>query len=466
MSRAVVLGGGFAGVLAALVLAEHGDDVIRLDSAESQSGACPRPGLPQGHHSHVLVSGGARALDELLPGTTAALLAAGAQRYGLPDGALILSSDGWFQRHETGADLISCSRWLMDQVIRQRALSGGTVSARESTVVVGLVGNASQVSGVTVRTAGGDLETIRADVVLDATGRRSRAPQWLLELGGPSVEEERVDSGLAYSTRLYRAPADLATAIPVVMIHPRAEPGQPGQGGTLYPIEGGRWIVTLTGTSGGQPPADERGFERFARALRSPVIAELMASATPLGAVRPYRNTSNRRRYFERASLPNGFLVIGDALVAVNPIHSHGMSVAALSALRLRGELERAASDVSAVAGLQTVIANEADRSWQMATRQDARYVEGEAGPRDATPFERRTRSGMSRKLLSSQALMADVFRRQTLIAPDTGLGETLFREMATGPERLLTDDEAVAQYPGLSQWWFSEHRRGAGLAI
>src|SRR5205807_3770505 len=30
----------------------------------------PRKGLPQGHHSHILMRGGAEAFDQLLPGTT------------------------------------------------------------------------------------------------------------------------------------------------------------------------------------------------------------------------------------------------------------------------------------------------------------------------------------------------------------------------------------------------------------
>lgn len=467
MSTAVVLGGGFAGVLAAMVLAEHVGDVTVVEGAGYPAGPEPRPGLPQAHHSHVLVTGGARALEALLPGIVDALVTHGAQRRGLSDGALILSSDGWFRRHETDAGLISCSRWLMDQVIRERALTAGKVSVRQDTVVLGLVGDASRVSGAVIRNADARIETIRADVVVDATGRRSRAAQWLLEIGGPSVDEERVDSGLAYSTRFYRAPADLATTIPAIMIHPLAAPGQPGQGATLCPIEGGRWIVTLTGTCGGEPPIDEHGFVEFARSLRSPIVAELMAAAEPIGGVRPYRNTSNRRRHFERVSLPDGFLVVGDALVAVNPIHSHGMSVAALSALRLRGEFARGGIDPSAFAGLQAAIAEEAARSWRMATQQDGRYVDGQPGPRrEATPFERRARDDIGRKLLSSRALMAELFRAHTLLPSQATIGASLLQEMTTGPEQLLTDDEAIAQYPGLAEWWLSERRRVPAFSL
>lgn len=372
MTTAVVLGGGFAGVLAAAVLARHVDSVTIVESGWYPPDPGARPGLAQGYQNHVLVAGGAGALETLLPGTLDALAARGAHRRDLSDGALIQGAEGWFRRHETGAYLIACSRWLLDHVVRQRALAGGAVAVRERTRVLGLTGDAARVTGAVLRRADGRTETVRADLVLDATGRRSQAPRWLAELDGQRAEgvgETTVDSGLAYSTQVYQAPPELAAAIPAIMLHPRPVPGQPDQGATLYPVEDGRWVVTLTGTRGGEPPGSEAGFPEFARSLRNPVVAELMAAATPVGRVRPYRATSNRRRFFEHGRLPAGFLVIGDALVAVNPIYSHGLSVAALSALRLDRELEQRGAEPAGFPALQTAMAAEADRSWRMATR-------------------------------------------------------------------------------------------------
>lgn len=57
MTRALVLGGGFAGVLFALALAEHVDEVALVEGA-TYRGAGERNGLPQAHHNHVLVSAG------------------------------------------------------------------------------------------------------------------------------------------------------------------------------------------------------------------------------------------------------------------------------------------------------------------------------------------------------------------------------------------------------------------------
>ncbi|MCM1968270.1 NAD(P)/FAD-dependent oxidoreductase [Streptomyces sp. G1] len=475
MTKAVVLGGGFAGVLVARVLSRHVDEVTVVEGGRYPAGPGVRPGLPQAFHSHVLVTAGAQALDTLLPGTLEALLARGAHRRGLPDGALILSADGWFRRHETGAFMVSCSRWLMDHVIRQRALAGGAVTVRERTRVVGLVGDASRVTGVRVTGEDGSEATLRADLVVDATGRRSRAGRWLTGIGGPGVEEEVVDPGLAYSTRIYRAPPGLAADLPAIMLHPRPSSGRPGYGATLFPIEGGRWIFTLTGTRAARPPVDEPGFTDGARSLRSPIVAELLAAAEPLGGVRPFRATANRRRYFERLPLPDGFLVIGDALTAVNPVYSHGMSVALLGALRLDRELAERGARPSALPAVQAAVAEAAAESWRMATEQDRvrAFAEGSASAGGSGSAEgsgsgsgsgsvegsgsaagQRMRARVSQAVLSSPVLMTRLFRAQTLVPSGAPLPRPSAGRSAAPP---LDTDEAVAQFPGLRDWWFSE---------
>ncbi|MEU6410412.1 FAD-dependent monooxygenase [Microbispora sp. NPDC046933] len=469
MSRAVVLGGGFAGVLAAAVLVRHADEVVVVEGDSYPSDPRPRRGLPQSHHSHVLVAGGARALDALLPGTVDALLANGAHLRGLPGDALIYSADGWFRRLRTEAHLISCTRGLLDQVVRRRALGGGDVAVWEGTRALGLIGDGTRITGVSVSRQGAPRETVRADLVVDATGRRSKSPRWLAEIGAQEIEEVAVSTGLAYATRLYQAPRDLAAAIPAIMVHPGTAKGQPARGATLFPVEGGRWIVTLTGTRGGEPPTDEQGFAAFARSLRDPVVADLMAEATPLGVVRPYRDTVNRRRFFERARLPAGFAAIGDAAVAVNPVHSHGMSVAALGARRLDEELARHGIGPSLFAGLQAALAAEAERSWRMAVEQDGERAGKQPGHgmvprREPNAFEREIRTRLAQAKLSSPRLAAQFFGAQTLISDDTAMDRSEVARVLTGrPEPLLTSAEAIGQYPALAAWWHARFAAATG---
>ncbi|MGW1145625.1 hypothetical protein ACWD6I_11300, partial [Streptomyces sp. NPDC002454] len=80
----VVLGGGLAGVLTAQALSAVAHvTLVERDVLPAQP--APRRGLPQARHVHLLWSGGADAMEELLPGVTHRLLARGARRLALPD---------------------------------------------------------------------------------------------------------------------------------------------------------------------------------------------------------------------------------------------------------------------------------------------------------------------------------------------------------------------------------------------
>lgn len=411
MSPAVVLGGGFAGVLTASVLARHFPSVTIVEAATYPDGPAERSGVPQAHHNHVLVAGGARALETLAPGIGDELLALGAHRRDMPGDSLILSAQGWFRRQESGAYLISCSRWLLDFALRRRLLGDGTIAVRAGTRAVGLTGSPSGVTGVELAGSG----TLPAALVVDATGRRSRAPQWLAALGLPPVPEEVVDPGVAYSTRVYRAPARLREGLPAVMVHPRSD----GHGGTVFPIEDGRWIVTLTGTRRNPPPVDPALFAACARGLPSPVVSRLIDAAAPAGGVRPFRANANRRRYF--GAIP-GFLAVGDALTTMNPIYSHGMSVAALAAVRLDQALAAREDD------LQAAMAAVAETPWRMATARDAGT--GRRVPARLHP-----------------ALVSQMCRAQALIEP----GAPTMPAPGAAPADTAA---AVAQFPELADWW------------
>jgi phytoene dehydrogenase-like protein len=77
--RAVVVGASIAGLLTARVLAEFFEQVTLLDRDDLTGGPLPRRGVPQGRHPHALLTGGLRALEELLPDLTADLVQHGAE---------------------------------------------------------------------------------------------------------------------------------------------------------------------------------------------------------------------------------------------------------------------------------------------------------------------------------------------------------------------------------------------------
>ncbi|MEU6380333.1 pyridine nucleotide-disulfide oxidoreductase [Streptomyces sp. NPDC046909] len=367
-------------MLAAGALAGLADRVVVVERDELPEAPAPRKGLPQARHAHMLWSGGVRALEELLPGTTGALRAAGARRAPVTTDIVALSAHGWFRRWPESHHVILAGRDLLDATIRARVLADERVELLDGTEVLGLSGSAEAVTGVRVRERDGRERTIDAALVVDASGRGSGAPHWLADLGLPAPERREVDSGLAYASRLYLAPEQARDGFPVVNVQSDARGDGPGRAGFLLPIENGRWIVTLNGTRGGEPTsanASGDGFVRFAREeLRHPLIGELLARAEPLSEVAFTRTTVNRRYFYERMTAwPENFTVLGDALAAYNPVYGHGLAVGAQSALILRDVVRRYGWGSRGLSRrVQKAVARPVGAAWDLATGQDVFY--------------------------------------------------------------------------------------------
>ncbi|WP_030813554.1 NAD(P)/FAD-dependent oxidoreductase [Streptomyces sp. NRRL F-2799] len=369
----VVIGAGMSGLLAAAALAGHAD-VILVERDTLPAGPEPRRGVPQARHAHMVWTGGVTALDTLLPGLTEELVARGARlAHIMGDMVSRAPNEIWFRRFtSTPHRNLVCSRDLLDAVTRERVLADPRITLRQNTTAAGIDGDAARVTGLHVRAPDAEEEHLAADFVIDATGRGSRAPTWLQGLGLPAVPEHVVDSGVAYATRVYRAPAE---DFPLVNV--QANPAvPPGQGGIILPVEDGRWIVTLSGTRGGEPTDDTDAFTDFALGLGDPVIGELIRDATPLTEVVTTRSTANRRRYFEKLRhWPDGFIVIGDAIAGYNPVYGHGITVAAQSAVALR---EYAATTGLTRPGgtrrLQKSMTRPVAAAWDLAIGQDIFY--------------------------------------------------------------------------------------------
>ncbi|MFF4324779.1 NAD(P)/FAD-dependent oxidoreductase [Streptomyces sp. NPDC001568] len=377
-SRVLILGGGLSGTLAAAALARHGAgadvDVDIVERYALPDTPRPRRGLPQSRHAHLLWSGGAEAIDSLLPGTMGTWLSAGAHRISIPNGMVAFSPGGWYRRCWPEAQyLVSAGRDLVDWAVRTRALALPGVRLLPEAEPVRLLGTRTRVTGAVIRYRDGTEEVREADLVIDATGRSSHAPRWLAELGIPAVPETVVDAGVTYASRRYKAPAGTA-GWPVINVQSDARMAVPGSSGTVLPIEGDEWIVSLSGTRGGQPTSVESQFVEFARRLRSPLVAEFLDRAEPLGPVTVARNTANRRRHYEKSRV-EGFVALGDSATALNPVYGHGMSAAAQGARALRDLASK--SDITSkgfARRAQRAIGRPAAAAWLLAVGQDAAF--------------------------------------------------------------------------------------------
>jgi 2-polyprenyl-6-methoxyphenol hydroxylase-like FAD-dependent oxidoreductase len=385
--KVVVIGASMAGLLAARALADHFEQVTLLERDTFPAPGANRKGVPQGQHTHVLLELGRQIMEEYLPGLTDGLTRLGAVT--IADASLNVRwfhSGGYHQPGASGIAGIGVSRPTLEALVRARVLALPNVQAVEGCKVLGLVTTAdnSRVTGVRLvrRQAGSVEETMMADLVVDASGRGSRSPAWLEQLGyqRPAVEEVRI--GMGYTTCYYRRQPEHVPGLNGIVF--LATPPDKRLS-VMLAQDGDRWVVTIGGYLGDHAPTDYQGFLESARRLPAPHIYNVIKDGELLSGPVAYKFPANlRRRYEKLARFPEGYLVFGDALCSFNPIYGQGMTVAAMEAVAL-GECLANGRDRLAkhfFAKASKII----DISWSAAVGNDLGFPEVE-GPR--TPMVR-----------------------------------------------------------------------------
>ncbi|HEX3649006.1 MAG TPA: FAD-binding monooxygenase [Pseudonocardiaceae bacterium] len=380
--RVVVLGGSMGGLLAARVLSEVFTDVLVVDRDALTGVSGYRRGVPHGRHAHGLVAKGHQILERQFPNLTDDLVAAGVVP-GDFNGDIRWYVNGQRLAPSTsGLISVPATRPVLEHQVRLRVQRIPNVTFLERHDILGLATtqDGSRVTGARIQPQGGTEQLVEADLVVDCTGRGSRTPVWLTELGYARPEEQKIKIGLAYTTRHYRLDADpFGDELAFI---PAPTPACP-RGAFFYrlPGAGNRVELSLTGMLGDHPPTDPAGFTEFARSLPVPEIYESIKDGEPLDEPVSFQFPASAWRHYEGLTeFPERLLVMGDAVCSFNPLYAQGMTVTAMESLVLEQHLRGGIPDSRA---FNRDVARAIKSPWDFSAGADLGYagVEGRRTP-------------------------------------------------------------------------------------
>ncbi|CAN5628902.1 FAD-dependent oxidoreductase [soil metagenome] len=359
MGEILVLGGGVVGLSTSMLLAGDGHTVTLLDRDAAPPPPDPREawrtwerrGVNQFRLLHFFQPRFRQLLEAELPAAAEAIRAAGALHF---DPVATAPRELTGGPREGDEELIALTgrRPVVEAALAGAADGRPGLTIRRGAGVTGLLTAGDDGAGVPhiagVRTDEGD--ELLADLVVDATGRRSQLPGWLATVGAAPPIEEREDSGFVYYGRHFRS-TDGSVPVP--------------RGGLLshygsvsilcLPADNGTWGVGIITTTG---DAELRGFrhaDRWTSALeRFPLVAHwLDGEAIDEVAVMAKIEDRYRRYVVDGAPVATGVVAVGDAWACTNPSIGRGASIGLMHAVALRDVLrevptERAADLASA----------------------------------------------------------------------------------------------------------------------
>ncbi len=337
----VVAGAGFAGLAAALFLARRGQIVTLVERDGAPPDGTPsddvnrwlHPGVSQARQSHALLGRARRVLADETPDVLASLLARGVHEVPVVVGAGTLH----------GERMLLSRRLVAEAEFRRVVAREPGVTLMAGDAVVGLqVSTSGSVPVVTgVRLFSG--VSIDADLVIDASGRRSALPGWFAQAGLRAPVEDRQDCGFFYLTRFYsvRPGCQIPTSkIPASIALDYA---------TVFALGADNDTFSLTVTLSVNDPyrkalRDPGCFEAFLHAV--PHSAPWIQVGVPISDIATMSRIENRRRLLTTSDGPivGGVVAIGDAALHTNPTLGRGISMGLMHAQHL-AEVAHSADD-------------------------------------------------------------------------------------------------------------------------
>ena len=319
--RAVVAGGGVAGLAAALALARAGHEavVVERDSVDPygpprDAFGVERKGIPHYLQPHAFLPRGRRLLSAWAPDVIDTLMEIGAESQDLA-----LKLRGPRQPGDEDLAYLWVRRPLIEWALRRAVAAEPAVEIRAGVRVAGLLtseNGASRAGGVRVDQG----DPVRGDVVVDALGRYRCPPGWPRASGTPT------DSGAIYYCRYFEL-AEGAEHLDAPILNPRGDLGF--MGFNTFRGDNRTFAVILL-----VPAADHdlrvlRHEEAWMTACSAISPLNLMTSAdhaNPITDVMPMGGLMNVDRTGD--PLVAGIVAVGDAFCHTDPAFAYGLSFA------------------------------------------------------------------------------------------------------------------------------------------
>jgi 2-polyprenyl-6-methoxyphenol hydroxylase-like FAD-dependent oxidoreductase len=348
--RIIVVGGSAAGQFTALLLARAGHEVVLLDrdpvepASDIEAAASAfRPAVPQFVQPHIVLPRCRLLLRQALPDVYAALLAAGAGEATLASAMPPTLSDRADRPGDEEYTSVATRRSTFDWVLRRAVASQSGIHAHGGVRAIGLVtrpGAPPRVVGCA--TTSGELA---ADLVVDATGRRSAIDSWLQHAGARRSWTVQAECGLAYYSRHYRLRPDAVL---------------PGPETTRVVLSLNEFTTGIWGSDNRTmllaigPLIEDKRFRRVtdpgvftAVANTVPVLARWLPVMDPISGIYPMGglNNSMRRLAVDGVPVATGLAAVGDSVCTTNPTFGRGLALALQGATDLAELLDEYGED-------------------------------------------------------------------------------------------------------------------------